>query len=196
MKNYYVIKMNRNTDKPELIEVMKMNSLKEAKIAAGRKYVSYAIDIEIGLAIVSKDTFKEYWEKKIERTQEDKENKEDKEMTNKREVLNNMTVKELRAEAKAHGIEGMSRAKKEELIAALMFHNYGQPDPEEHTTKINKVTMYAFTGMVIGEFVAEDDGEHILVYTESRGELMFDRETGKEITDPKKARYANRVERA
>ena len=96
-------------------------------------------------------------------------------MENKKEVLNNMTVKELRAEAKAQGIEGMSRAKKEELIAALMFHNYGQPDPEEHTVEISKVHMYAFTGMYIGE---------------------FERKTGKEITNRSKARYANRVERA
>ena len=123
------------------------------------------------------------------------ENKEDKEMTNKREMLNNMTVKELRAEAKAQDIKGMSRAKKEELIAALMFHNYGQPDPEEHAVvEISKVKMYAFTGMYIGEFDAECDGEHILVYTESKGELMFDLKTGKEVTDAAKARYANRVE--
>lgn len=126
----------------------------------------------------------------------DKENKEDKEMTNKKEMLNNMTVKELRTEAKAQGIKGMSRAKKEELIAALMFYNYGQPDPEEHTVEISKVHMYAFTGMYIGEFEAEDNGEYILVYTERKGELMFDRKTGKEITNRSKARYANRVERA
>lgn len=123
------------------------------------------------------------------------ENKEDTEMENKREMLNNMTVKELRAEAKAQGIEGMSRAKKDELIAALMFHNYGQPDPE-FTVEISKVKMYAFTGMYIGEFDAEVKDGKILVYTESKGELMFDLETGKEITDEAKARYANKVERA
>lgn len=123
------------------------------------------------------------------------EDKEDTEMENKREMLNNMTVKELRAEAKAQGIEGMSRAKKEELIAALMFHNYGQPDPEEHAVvEVSKVKMYAFTGMYIGEFDAEVQDGVILVNTASRGELMFDLNTGKELCEEEKARWANRVE--
>lgn len=112
-------------------------------------------------------------------------------MTNKREMLNNMTVKELREEAKAQDIKGMSRAKKEELIEAIM----GAAGAENGATvEISKVKMYAFTGMYIGEFDAECDGEHILVYTESKGELMFDLKTGKEVTDAAKARYANRVE--
>lgn len=119
------------------------------------------------------------------------ENKEDKEMTNKREMLNNMTVKELRAEAKAQDIKGMSRAKKEELIEAIMNAASAENGA---TVEISKVKMYAFTGMYIGEFDAECDGEHILVYTESKGELMFDIKTGKEVTDAAKARYANRVE--
>lgn len=117
------------------------------------------------------------------------------EMENKKDMLNSMTVKELRAEAKAQGIEGMSRAKKEELIAALMFHNYGQPDPEL-TVEISKVHMYAFTGMYIGEFDAEVKDGKIIVNTTSKGELVFDISTGKEITTAAKARYANRVERA
>lgn len=117
------------------------------------------------------------------------------EMENKKDMLNSMTVKELRAEAKAQGIEGMSRAKKEELIAALMFHNYGQPDPEL-TVEISKVHMYAFTGMYIGEFEAEVKDGKIIVDTTSKGELVFDISTGKEITTAAKARYANRVERA
>ena len=112
-------------------------------------------------------------------------------MTNKREMLNNMTVKELREEAKAQDIKGMSRAKKEELIEAIM----GVAGAKNGATvEISKVKMYAFTGMYIGEFDAECDGEHILVYTESKGELMFDIKTGKEVTDKAKARYANRVE--
>lgn len=119
------------------------------------------------------------------------ENKEDKEMTNKREMLNNMTVKELREEAKAQDIKGMSRAKKEELIEAIM--NAANVE-NGATVEISKVKMYAFTEMYIGEFDAECDGEHILVYTESKGELMFDLKTGKEVTDAAKARYANRVE--
>lgn len=116
---------------------------------------------------------------------------EDTEMENKREMLNNMTVKELRAEAKAQGIEGMSRAKKEELIAALM--NGTEP---EFTVEISKVHMYAFTGMYIGEFEAEVRDGKIIVNTTSKGELVFDISTGKEITTAAKARYANRVERA
>lgn len=117
------------------------------------------------------------------------------EMENKRDMLNSMTVKELRAEAKAQGIEGMSKAKKDELIAALMFYNYGQPDPEL-TVEISKVHMYAFTGMYIGEFDAEVKDGKIIVNTTSKGELVFDISTGKEITTAAKARYANRVERA
>lgn len=121
---------------------------------------------------------------------------ENTEMENKKDMLNSMTVKELRAEAKAQGIKGMSKAKKDELIAALMSHNYNQPDPEEHTVEISKVRMYTFTGMYIGEFEAEVHDDKILVYTKRRGELMFDLNTGKEITDKNKARYANKIEAA
>lgn len=139
------------------------------------------------------------WVEEAEETTEEiitEENtQEDTEMENKKDMLNSMTVKELRAEAKAQGIEGMSRAKKEELIAALMFHNYGQPDPEL-TIEISKVHMYAFTGMYIGEFDAEVRDGNIIVNTTSKGELVFDISTGKEITTAAKARYANRVERA
>lgn len=122
-----------------------------------------------------------------------KENKEDAKMENKKDMLNSMTVKELRAEAKAQGIKGMSKAKKDELVAALMSHNYGQPDPEEHTVEISKVRMYTFTGMYIGEFEAEVQDGKILVYTKRRGELMFDLSTGKELCEESKTRYANRV---
>lgn len=119
-----------------------------------------------------------------------KENKEDNEMESKREMLNNMTAKELRAEAKAQGIEGMSRAKKDELIEALM--NNGENTG--NTIQISKVKMYAFTGMFIGEFEAEVQDGKILVSTASRGELMFDLNTGKEICEERKVRWANRVE--
>lgn len=119
-----------------------------------------------------------------------KENKEDNEMESKREMLNNMTVKELRAEANAQGIERMSRAKKDELIEALM--NNGENTG--NTIQISKVNMYAFTGMFIGEFEAEVQDGKIMVNTTSKGELMFDLKTGKEIADKNKSRYANRVE--
>lgn len=96
-----------------------------------------------------------------------------------------MTLKELRAEAKEQGIKGASKMKKDELLNAL-------------TGKITtgKVHMYAFTGMYIGEFEADFGNDFILVNTTSKGELQFDAKTGKEVTSPAKARYANRVERA
>ena len=115
-------------------------------------------------------------------------------MTNRKETLNKMTVKELRAEAKAMNLEGVSRAKKEELVATLMFHNWGAADVEL-TAVVSKVHMYAFTGMYIGEFDADVKDGNIIVNTSSKGELVFDLETGKEVTTKAKARYANKVER-
>ena len=119
------------------------------------------------------------------------ETQEDKEMENKREMLNNMTAKELRAEAKAQGIKGISRAKKEALIEAIMNAAGARP---AFTATVSKVNMYAFTGMFIGEFDAEVQDGKILVSTASRGELMFDLNTGKEICEESKTRWANRVE--
>ena len=113
------------------------------------------------------------------------EKEEETEMMNKYE---NMTVAELRAEAKTAGIKGASKMKKADLIEAL--NNTTESSTEEFT----RVKMFAFTGMLIGEFDCEVTDEYILVYTQSRGELQFDKKTGKEITDEKKARYANRVE--
>lgn len=113
--------------------------------------------------------------------------KEDKNMTKKNNDYTTWTVKELRAEAKKIGLTGASRMKKEDLCAALM-------NTPEKTVQISKVNMFAFTGMFLGEFEAEVHDDKILVNTTSKGELMFDLKTGKEITDPNKARYANRVE--
>ena len=137
------------------------------------------------------------WVEEAEETTEEiitEENtQEDTEMENKKDMLNSMTVKELRAEAKAQGIEGMSRAKKEALIEAIMNAAGAEP---AFTATISKVHMYAFTGMYIGEFDAEVRDGNIIVNTTSKGELVFDISTGKEITTAAKARYANRVERA
>mgnify|MGYP002765055124 CR=1 FL=1 len=91
-----------------------------------------------------------------------------------------MTVKELREEAKKAGIKGASRMKKADLLKALMGNG-----------KI-RVKMYAFTGMYIGEFDADVAGEGTIVNTQLKGELMFNKE-GVEITSPEKARYANRI---
>ena len=107
---------------------------------------------------------------------------EDTEMT---KDYTEMTLKELRAEAKEQGIKGASKMKKDELLDALTGK-----------TTIGKVHMYAFTGMYIGEFEADFGNDFILVNTTSKGELQFDAKTGKEVTSPAKARYANRVERA
>lgn len=116
------------------------------------------------------------------------EEKEEIAMMNKYE---NMTVAELRAEAKTAGIKGASKMKKADLIEALIV-----VAPATNNEEFTRVKMFAFTGMPIGEFDCEVTDEYILVYTESRGELQFDKNTGKEVTDEKKARYANRVERA
>ena len=131
-----------------------------------------------------------------------KENKEDKEMKEvtreeaRAQVVKNYTVKEMREALKEAGVKGISRAKKNELVEMMLDLEEKKSDEKSVTVKISKVHMYAFTGMYIGEFEAEDNGEYILVYTERKGELMFDRKTGKEITKRNKARYANRVERA
>lgn len=117
------------------------------------------------------------------------ENKEDETMT--REELNTKTVKELRAMAKELCIEGMSRAKKEELVQAILNCKDAKPAFPNTITKVN---MFAFTGMFIGEFEAEVQDGKILVSTASRGELMFDLNTGKEICEESKTRWANRVE--
>lgn len=101
-----------------------------------------------------------------------------------------MTVAELKAEAKAAGIKGTSKMKKADLIEAL------KDAPTDDDDNFTRVKMFAFTGMPLGEFDCEVTDEYILVYTQSRGELQFDKKTGKEITEEKKARYANRVERA
>ena len=100
------------------------------------------------------------------------------------------SVKEMREHLKDAGIKGISRTKKEELIEMILDLE------EKNTVEISKVKMFAFTGMYIGEFEAEVQDGKILVNTVSKGELMFDLNTGKELTDTNKARYANRVERA
>lgn len=127
------------------------------------------------------------------------ETQEEEEMKNTREeareyIIKNYTVKEMREHLKAAGVKGISRAKKEELIE-MMLDVEEQKDAEKgKTVSISKVKMYAFTGMFIGEFEAEVQDGKILVNTSSRGELMFDLNTGKEICEERKSRWANRVE--
>ena len=109
------------------------------------------------------------------------------------QIVKNYTVKEMREELKAAGIKGISRAKKDELVE-MMLNLKGELTSGSKTVSISKVKMYAFTGMFIGEFEAELKDGKILVNTSSRGELMFDPNTGKEVCDERKARWANRVE--
>lgn len=130
-----------------------------------------------------------------------KKNKEDETMAkiNEREetrtnIRNNYTVKEMREQLKEAGIAGTSKMKKDELVEMMLDLEEKCADRKDKKTKINKVNMYAFTGMLIGEFDAEVQDGKILVYTERKGELMFDLNTGKELTEESKARYANRVE--
>ena len=111
----------------------------------------------------------------------------------KAQVVKNYTVKEMREALKAAGIKGISRAKKDELVE-MMLDLGDELTSGSKTVSISKVKMYAFTGMFIGEFEAELKDGKILVNTSSRGELAFDPNTGKEVCDEKKARWANRVE--
>lgn len=109
------------------------------------------------------------------------------------QVVKNYTVKEMRETLKAAGIKGISRVKKDELVE-MMIDLGDKLTSGSKTVSISKVKMYAFTGMFIGEFEAEMKDGKILVNTSSRGELMFDLNTGKEVCDERKARWANRVE--
>lgn len=109
------------------------------------------------------------------------------------QVVKSYTVKEMRETLKAAGIKGISRAKKDELVE-MMIDLGDELTSGSKTVSISKVKMYAFTGMFIGEFEAEVNDGKILVNTSSRGELMFDLNTGKEVCDERKARWANRVE--
>lgn len=131
-----------------------------------------------------------------ETTESDTKEEEMKETTREEaraQVVKNYTVKEMRETLKTAGIKGISRAKKDELVE-MMIDLEDELTSGSKTVSISKVKMYAFTGMFIGEFEAEMKDGKILVNTSSRGELMFDLNTGKEVCDERKARWANRVE--
>lgn len=125
--------------------------------------------------------------------------KEENTMKNTREearaTVAKWNIKELREHLKAAGVKGISKAKKDELVEMVLdLEEQKDAAKAGNTVEISKVKMYAFTGMYIGEFEAEVQDGKILVYTESKGELMFDLSTGKELCEESKARYANRVE--
>lgn len=131
---------------------------------------------------------------KTKKTQEGKEMKQVTREEARAQVVKNYTVKEMREVLKEAGFKGISRAKKDELVEMMLDWAEKQDASRGNTIEVSKVKMYAFTGMYIGEFDAEVKDGKILVYTESKGELMFDLETGKEICEERKARWANRVE--
>lgn len=126
-----------------------------------------------------------------------------KEMENKMEMLKNMTVKQLREEAKAQGINGMSRKSKEDIIAAIMastpVEQEEKPEPKKtaKTSKAEKsselkVALKAFTGMVIDIYTAEKTAKGFTVELKSGNKLEFDK-NGKQVTK-KNNRYANYIE--
>lgn len=137
------------------------------------------------------------WAEEEPETKEEKEVEEMKKVTREeaRAQVAKWSVKEMREHLKDAGIKGFSRAKKEELIEMILDLEE-KNNTSKNTVEISKVKMFAFTGMYIGEFEAEVQDGKILVNTVSKGELMFDLNTGKELTEPNKSRYANRVERA
>jgi hypothetical protein len=128
-----------------------------------------------------------------------------KEMENKMEMLKNMTVKQLREEAKAQGVTGMSRKSKEDIINAIM--NAAEPQetqsepetPAKETKKTAKATktaelqvaLKAFTGMVIDIYTAEKTAKGYKVTLKSGKTLEFNK-SGKQVT--KNARFANYIE--
>lgn len=108
-------------------------------------------------------------------------------------ILKTYTAKEMRDHLKEAGFTGYSRAKKEVLAEAMLALE--ELNNGKKTAEISKVKLYTFTGMYIGEYDATVEGDKILVVTKQKGELMFDLNTGKEITDERKAKWANKVER-
>lgn len=180
---------------PELQEAK--NSVYEEAMSTSPKEIRFAGE-EFCRGIVERlfakdEDAKELWEEEVNNINTTE--KEDKTMMEKKtiskEMLSKLTVKELKAMAKELCIEGLSRAKKEELVEAILNSKDAKP---AFTATVSKVNMYAFTGMLIGEFEAEVQDDKILVYTASKGELMFDLSTGKELCEESKTRYANRVE--
>ena len=129
-----------------------------------------------------------------EETQEEEEMKQVTREEARAQVVKNYTVKEMREALKEAGYKGISRLSKADLVELMLDEAEAQDASRRNTVNISKVKMYAFTGMYIGEFDAEVQDGVILVNTASRGELMFDLSTGKELCEEEKARWANRVE--
>lgn len=102
-----------------------------------------------------------------------------------------MTVKEMRAEAKAMGIKGYSRMSKEELQERIEAAKTPEiPQIEEGTI----VIVRAFTGMLLGEFEVVEVTKNLLIVKTKKGhELKFDKFTGLQ-TNGNNPKFANYVE--
>lgn len=108
--------------------------------------------------------------------------------------LNEMTVKEMRAEAKEMGIKGYSRMSKEDLQKAIEANTVEEKaEVEEKATKT--VVMKAFTGMWIGEFEVIKETKKTITVVTKKGELKFDKATGIQL-DANNPKFANHIELA
>lgn len=99
-----------------------------------------------------------------------------------------MTVKELRAEAKARGIKGYSKMKKEDLENAIYKLAEERNLPEKFVT----INLFAFTGMYIGTYTAEKYSDFYDVTTKDDKHLTFNLD-GSQM-NAKNPRYANKIE--
>lgn len=101
-----------------------------------------------------------------------------------------MTVKEMRAEAKAMGIKGYSRMSKEELQEKIEEAKAAETQTEKRTT----VIVRAFTGMLLGEFEVVKETEKLLIVKTKKGDaLKFDKSTGLQ-TNGNNPKFANHIE--
>ena len=105
-----------------------------------------------------------------------------------------MTVKEMRSEAKEMGIKGYSRMSKEDLQKAIDTAKSVEEvtETESVETEEAEVVLKAFTGMVIGRYTAVyENGTYTL--TTKKGNLKFD-ENGKQL-EAKNPKFANKIEK-
>lgn len=108
-----------------------------------------------------------------------------------------MTVKDLREEAKALGLKGISRMKREQLEQVIEEAKAQAEFEVEHEAKAGApimVTMKAFTGMTLGEFEVVTIGSEIVIVATKKGEMAFDRNTGVQLHS-NNPRFANKIER-
>lgn len=105
-----------------------------------------------------------------------------------------MTVKEMRAEAKALGIKGYSRMSKKDLQIVINVAKSVNRIFGKQTTKTEEVevVLKAFTGMVIGRYTAVY-GNGTYTLATKNGYLKFD-ENGKQL-EAKNPKFANTIEK-